>query len=351
MQGPLKLAAIDGIVFPAPSAMRDEIDQALDWEGIGRERDLRQRFAWSGQVPPLPKEILDTALLQAIAAARPDETYYDPAQYLDRFDVTELQRLYAMLRWLTGSDYEAAQIDIAYDLSRHHPGLREHYRAALVERPRHQREIDSFVHAADAWEAEGRKPCWPLVSELTRPDVPLWHEIATDMYRLRGNRLEAVIWILSQRLCDRATVYRFLQGAFAFGSMADWVELKRRESPQAAEAMARALHRTIERWNTGFYHQSNLAPTLYGELEPMEGTPDIADHARACYEAYPELAALFPDRPVPLSQSLDTPDPRKLHLYSRASGYRYDTESGELRWQAGEPKLADFVSWRPRLPA
>lgn len=351
MSNRVKLATRGGLHFPDHDVMRAELEQALDWAGIGQERELRQRYGWAGQVPPLPKELLDTALLREIRSLRPDEEYFDPAHYLDRLDPAEMRQLYGHMRWLTAPEDEAAEFDQAFGYSHRYPGLRDQYHRALAERPRHQREIDFFVHAAEAYHREGRKPCWPLVSQLPRPDVALWHEIATDMYKMRGNRLDAVLWILSQRLCDRATIYRFLQGAFAFGSMAEWVERRQAESPEAAAAMIATLERVIDGWNSGFYHQSNLAPTLHGELAPMEGTPDLPQHAAACYDAYPELARLLPHRPMPRSIPLAQPDDRKLRLYSRPSGYCYDPEHGELQWMAGEPQLADFLSWRPTLPA
>lgn len=117
---------------------------------------------------------------------------------------------------------------------------------------------DSAKHLlADGWLA--------FLRSLERPDIRLWHDIATEFHEFGSDRLDAAFWILEQSECDRSTAWHFIVG------MVSWQVIDEDLARQKELGQTRirdAFEAVLQRWNAGFYQFHSIS---YPQNEDGEG--------------------------------------------------------------------------------
>ncbi|KQB97860.1 hypothetical protein AL073_02740 [Loktanella sp. 1ANDIMAR09] len=120
---------------------------------------------------------------------------------------------------------------------------------AAAERPQTQPVEQSRGALTDGW--------FPFLVSLEGPDIPLWHQIATDFDDLYGDRLNAAYWILEQPECDRATAWEFVVEAILNEVLL--AELKEdTKNPNLPVSRRSLFEAVLRRWSEGFYRYHSI---------------------------------------------------------------------------------------------
>lgn len=141
----------------------------------------------------------------------------------------------------------------------------------------------------------------PFLDGLGDPDIPLWHQIATDFSEMAGDRLDAAYWILKQPDCDRATAYDFVVGMIV-NEVLSYELAFDQANPDPKITRHSRFAAVLQRWEDGFYVYYSLRAGDHGQHVLSSLQADLDRQTKATNA--PPLV-LHPDFAAPLAPPLD----------------------------------------------
>lgn len=203
------------------------------------------------------KEAHRPEMADFLAQISSDITRLQPVRTGRAMTLEELGERAAVYRLIRASEAEAPKVIALFKGQEAARNLWERGAAAREEAERYDAQKTAYAKAIAEWESTGNIARYHddndlvgFLQDMKKPDPDLWYVIACEAECGWKADDDALLWILGQLRCDRATIATFLARYAKAGWMSSVVasEHKRGESRFADE-----MTQIIERWNAGFY--------------------------------------------------------------------------------------------------
>lgn len=278
--------------WPNPSSLTLDFSQleTAPYRAYVPARIVIAFLSWRGasdRITSWPAMKAVDALIRQVVSVTEPACHYDKSDIPDWMtplnddELRSINKMWMASIWAkTGDTGSLTYDDIAEDI--------EDYRAfgayALAVADHHKQE--KARQAAHAKAAAKRREAaltqdpladgwFAFLASLDGPDIPLWHDIATDFDELYGDRLNAVYWILEQPECDRATAWEFVVEAILNEFLLSEL-MEDNRNPDLAVSRRGLFEAVLHRWSEGFYRYHSLRigerPAYY--LETLQSEAD-----------------------------------------------------------------------------
>lgn len=331
---PLQLQSLSE---PERTRKVDAILAAGDKSQVEHWLNMDRRWSFGDLQPAHPQLFSANAVISAIIDLWPGEDYHSLRPYFIAAKDWEVSVLHAFVLFLESDDDVARSIAGDFSFGPDQFDIRSELSRQQVIWTDFEARATAYIRAMDAHQRgpDSIHPIFETLQAMYKPDVVLWHDIVTNMGHLNPDRVRAIEWILSRPECDLGTVAAFLHVGIEFSV---WEELQTYGGGEFERLLT-----VIERWNAGFYRNSNLSPD-------DESNDVFVDTAKfpAMYRAF--WKAICPGQagslPVPQARQLAKPRKSGIRTYSKSSGFAYAPEHEALIYQKGRPQKRSYFADR-----